>query len=79
MSLSQETQDLLDIALQKVADEGYNVIGFYMSADPPEMVHFAMPNRSRANLAKVVETWLDMLQDNTIDTEIVNASRIYQA
>lgn len=79
MPISQETQDLLDIAIQKVADEGFNIAGFYMSADPPELVHFSMPQRSRSNLAKMVETWLDFLQDQDIATEVVGTQRIYQA
>lgn len=77
MPISQETQDLLDIAIQKVVDEGFNIAGFYMSA--AELVHFSMPQRSRSNLAKMVETWLDFLQDQDIATEVVGTQRIYQA
>lgn len=79
MPLSAETQELLDVVLQKVQDEGYNVAGFYMSAEPPEFVHFSLPSRSRANMAQMVETWLNLLQDNDIATEVVTAPRIYQA
>ena len=69
----------MEVVLQKVSDEGFNIIGFYMSADPPEMVHFSVPERSRSNLAKMVETWLELLQDQAISTEVVQAPQIYQA
>lgn len=79
MPISKETSDLLEVALQKVVDEGYNVAGFYMSSDPAEFVHFSHPSRSRSNMAKMVEAWLELLQDQSFSTEVVQAPQIYQA
>lgn len=79
MPLSRETQDLLEVALQKAVDEGFNVAGFYMSDSPPEFGHFSAPTRSRSNMAKMVETWLELLQDTAVSTEVIQAPTIFQA
>jgi hypothetical protein len=79
MPLSTETQELLDLAFEKVAAEGYNVAGFCMSKTPPEFFHFSAPERSRATMAKMVETWLEILRDEAICSEQVQAPTLYQA
>lgn len=79
MPLSQETQELLDIALEKAADEGFNLAGFYMSSNPPEFVHFSVPTRSRSQMAQMVQTWLELLQDQAVSTEVVQGPQIYLA
>jgi len=78
--LSQETQDLLELVLQKIADEGYNVAGFYMSSNPPDFVDFAVPERSRSHMVEMCETWLSLLKDHSIRQEKIKPkSVIYQA
>lgn len=79
MPLSKETQELLDLAIQQVAEEGYNVAGFYMRSDQPEFVDFTFPNRSRANMAAMVKAWLDLLENHQVSCEEIKQPKIYQA
>lgn len=79
MPLSRETQELLDLAIQKVADEGFNVAGFYMSSDPAEFVDFTFPSRSRSNMSAMVKAWLDLLENHQASCEPMTQPKIYQA
>lgn len=79
MPLSNDTLEILELAFEKVAAEGYTVAGLYMKQHPAEFTHFAIPERSRSAMAKLVETWLELLKDEAISTEQVQAPTLYQA